>query len=450
MGWRVEMQAGGAWKVVPPADYSLNREEAAALARSYEEKGRTVRVVEGGAGARHGDPRGVVRAAAPAPGKTLVEVFAREAASEARHAADFPDLETALIGAQSKFDATHTARVGGQTFVYSTTSKGYQRRALFRRTGENQVHWSSPTLVADLPPGAHMIHQALTGKPWDPETMLPASPGPVQVAAEARKAPKFGEGLTYELATRPRGGTVIGVFKTLAEAKRVAEDREGQRLRWEKEEAKRERWETLYYSDREYTIRVLGIPPGRPDHPDYKAAEPRQFRRAPKHNPVEDAPRQDGSKVPWIKLVRDPQQHRERMADAKAIGDIKNAGDIYDLLSADLAKEDQETFCVVLLDIRGGLRGVCEVHRGERSRVGVGVPDILRVVLESGAEGFAVVHNHPTGLAEPSEADEDLTEAIRKGAEAADLVFVDHVVIGVDQYYSFTEKKLHERKGKNA
>jgi DNA repair protein RadC len=66
-------------------------------------------------------------------------------------------------------------------------------------------------------------------------------------------------------------------------------------------------------------------------------------------------------------------------------------------------------------------------------------------VLTSGAEGFIVVHNHPSGKASPSDADKDLTKAISKAANLfdGDLTFIDHVIVGNGQYYSFYDKKLY-------
>jgi hypothetical protein len=164
--------------------------------------------------------------------------------------------------------------------------------------------------------------------------------------------------------------------------------------------------------------------------------------REAKENPVDVS---DGS-VPWVKISRDPEQYKAAMAVADKIGPVDGCKKIYELLGPTLIKEDQEVFCVVLLDVRQQVRGVVEVHRGSRSRVATSLVDVMRVVLQSGAEGFIVTHNHPTGKASPSPADRDLTKSIRKAAELFDddVAFVDHVIIGNGQCYSFADKKLHK------
>lgn len=146
--------------------------------------------------------------------------------------------------------------------------------------------------------------------------------------------------------------------------------------------------------------------------------------------------------IPWMKVERDAEAYKDVLARAKQAGPITGAQSVYDLLHATLAKEDQEVFVVVCLDTRGQLRGVVEVHRGGRSRVAVAVPDVLRVAVASGCEAFVIVHNHPSGKADPSDADKELTTAVEEGAKATEVACVDHVIIGIGEYYSFVDKKL--------
>jgi hypothetical protein len=150
--------------------------------------------------------------------------------------------------------------------------------------------------------------------------------------------------------------------------------------------------------------------------------------------------------VPWVKVTRDVDRYSAAVKTADKIGPIKDTCKVYDLLGDALNKEDQEVFCVVLLDLRGNLRGVCEVARGQRSRVTVGVADVLRPVIASGAEGYLVVHQHPSGKAMPSKADRDLTRLIAEATKpyGKDVCFIDHVVIGIGQAYSICESKLYK------
>jgi DNA repair protein RadC len=167
---------------------------------------------------------------------------------------------------------------------------------------------------------------------------------------------------------------------------------------------------------------------------------------APQPPPVpEVAPIQGDGCLPWVRVTRDPERYEACLAAARKIGPITNAAKVYELLHKTLSVEDQEVFLVVLTDVRGQLRGVSEVHRGQRSRVGVSVSDVMRVVNAAGAEGFLIAHNHPSGTPNPSDADRSLTTQIEKAVEpyGSDLTFFDHVVIGVGSFYSIREDKLY-------
>lgn len=153
----------------------------------------------------------------------------------------------------------------------------------------------------------------------------------------------------------------------------------------------------------------------------------------------QEEPAGEAAAVPWVKLERDPAAYRESIARAKEIGKLNTAKAVFDFLGPHLAKEDQEVFIVIAVDARGQCRGPVEVHRGGQSRVAVEVPVIMRTANALGGEMFIVVHNHPTSHAKPSKADRELTKTILDAAHASQLVFMDHVIIGLDEYYSFAD-----------
>jgi hypothetical protein len=154
--------------------------------------------------------------------------------------------------------------------------------------------------------------------------------------------------------------------------------------------------------------------------------------------------------LPWVKVAKDPARYEGCLARAQALGPLQTPEALYKLLGPSMEKEDQEIFVVVLLDIRFQLRGVAEVARGQRSHVGVGVNDVMRIVLVSGAEHFAVAHCHPSGKAKPSPADRSLTKAIEDATTpyGRDVTFLDHIVVGAGEYYSIRENKLHKAQHK--
>jgi hypothetical protein len=169
------------------------------------------------------------------------------------------------------------------------------------------------------------------------------------------------------------------------------------------------------------------------------------IHEAPAATVVDPSPMVPAKDVPWIRLERDPRKYEAALKVAGQVGKIDGPSKIYELLGDKLSREDQEVFLVVLCDVHGKLRGVVEVARGQRSRVAVGVVDVFRPVLESGAESFAVVHNHPSGSANPSASDKSLTHAIERATKdlvSKETAFLDHVIVGMGEYYSFDERRL--------
>jgi DNA repair protein RadC len=147
--------------------------------------------------------------------------------------------------------------------------------------------------------------------------------------------------------------------------------------------------------------------------------------------------------VAWVTPDgRDPRGYRRAMKSARAFGPVRNAGDVYRLLGPDAARRDQEQIYEVLLDVHGYCRRVVVVARGGRDHVSVELADALRPPLVAGCRYFAIAHNHPTGDARPSEADGLLTLDVQEAANESGLYLLDHVILGLDQFFSFRERRL--------
>jgi proteasome lid subunit RPN8/RPN11 len=173
-------------------------------------------------------------------------------------------------------------------------------------------------------------------------------------------------------------------------------------------------------------------------------------RRRPGAEPKEEPPCEHGCPTgeckPFTKLSRDPRAFDACMKRAKEIGELDTSRKLYDLIHHELGSQDREVFGVVCIDFRGQLRDFVILSVGQRHRVAVDIEDILQVVILSGSDGFAVCHSHPSGNAEPSQADRQLTKSIEKAAAVAcpNIKLVDHIVVGNGNFYSFADKKLYK------
>ena len=102
----------------------------------------------------------------------------------------------------------------------------------------------------------------------------------------------------------------------------------------------------------------------------------------------------------------------------------------------------QEVLIVLHLDGRHHLIGWEEVAKGSANVVHVSARDIFRSALAVNAVAIIVSHNHPSGSADPSPEDCDLTRRLRAAADLVGIPLLDHIVIGADGYYSFSDSRL--------
>ncbi len=170
-----------------------------------------------------------------------------------------------------------------------------------------------------------------------------------------------------------------------------------------------------------------------------QAAEPLAASESPK----------TGSPVcmPWVRIERDVGRMRQCMKVAEKLGRIETSEPLYEIIRGQMEREDQEVYYVIALDTQLYLRGIAEIARGARDRVLTPIQDTVRYAiafaLYYGAMGIAIAHNHPSGKTKPSDADKDVTKAVQAACEANDLLFVDHIIVGINGYYSFRDGREH-------
>jgi len=138
-----------------------------------------------------------------------------------------------------------------------------------------------------------------------------------------------------------------------------------------------------------------------------------------------------------VRVTRDPQRFQACLNKARELGQMTDAKKVYELVREPMAKEDQEVFWVMLLDTQMHIRAIGELARGGRDRTQVPTADVLRFAVIEGAMAMIVLHNHPSGNVHPSESDMMLTDALKKASKEVGVHLLDHVIVGVDKFYSF-------------
>lgn len=114
---------------------------------------------------------------------------------------------------------------------------------------------------------------------------------------------------------------------------------------------------------------------------------------------------------------------------------LTNPEAIYNLCKP-MIHYQQEKLAVICLNIRMELISKTEVFVGEISSVMIQPREIFKTVFLKNAYAFILVHNHPSGYCEASDDDIIATKAIVEGAKLLNILFVDHIVVGSDGYYS--------------
>jgi DNA repair protein RadC len=111
-------------------------------------------------------------------------------------------------------------------------------------------------------------------------------------------------------------------------------------------------------------------------------------------------------------------------------------------LTAQLRDRSYEVFCCLYLDNRHRLIAFEELFRGTIDGASVHPREVVRQALARNAAALIVAHNHPSGVAEPSAADELITQRLREALALVDIRLLDHLIVGDGRCISFAERGL--------
>lgn len=113
-----------------------------------------------------------------------------------------------------------------------------------------------------------------------------------------------------------------------------------------------------------------------------------------------------------------------------------------DWLRLHCAGLEHEVFLVLYLDAHHRLIEAEELFRGTLTQTSVYPRELVKGALARNAAALAVAHNHPSGEAELSRADELLTQNLKSALSLVDVRVIDHFVVAGDQILSFAERGL--------
>jgi DNA repair protein RadC len=115
---------------------------------------------------------------------------------------------------------------------------------------------------------------------------------------------------------------------------------------------------------------------------------------------------------------------------------------VRDFLRLTLRNPDKEVFLGVFLDAQNRVVAVETLSEGTLTQTSVYPREVVKLALHHNAAATIFAHNHPSGLAEPSRADEVLTQALKQALALVDVKVLDHFIVGANTAMSFAERGL--------
>jgi len=115
---------------------------------------------------------------------------------------------------------------------------------------------------------------------------------------------------------------------------------------------------------------------------------------------------------------------------------------VRDYLTTRLGPRDHEVFTVLFLDNRHRLIDCQELFRGTIDGASVYPREVVKEAIQRGAAAVILAHNHPSGVAEPSQADELITHRLRDALALVDIRVLDHLIVAGCDVVSLSERGL--------
>ena len=138
-----------------------------------------------------------------------------------------------------------------------------------------------------------------------------------------------------------------------------------------------------------------------------------------------------------------PELARRYYSESLPCGEtIRSPTDTEAFLQARMRHLDHELFCCLFLDNRHRVLRFDELFRGTIDGTSVYPREVVKEALSVNAAAVILAHNHPSGVAEPSQADERITKRLKAALELVDIRLLDHLIIGDGRATSLASRGL--------
>jgi len=121
---------------------------------------------------------------------------------------------------------------------------------------------------------------------------------------------------------------------------------------------------------------------------------------------------------------------------------VKSHQDVIKLVRQKLKDKKKEHFLILCLDTRNNLIKISNISTGTLDANLVHPREVFKEAIQSLSSSIILVHNHPSGNPEPSDADIDITKRILETGKAVGIDILDHIIIANNRSFSFKEKGI--------
>ena len=115
---------------------------------------------------------------------------------------------------------------------------------------------------------------------------------------------------------------------------------------------------------------------------------------------------------------------------------------LVEMLRANLGQRHNEVMFALFLNAKNEVLATKELGEGTVSQAPAFPRKIIEEAIKHKSTSIILAHNHPDGVAEPSEADMNVTSAMRKALALIDISLQDHIILANDDYFSFKRNNL--------
>ena len=133
---------------------------------------------------------------------------------------------------------------------------------------------------------------------------------------------------------------------------------------------------------------------------------------------------------------------RRRFAEVARQTFVKNSKDAFEYFYMHISDIEHEQLWVMLLNPANKVIKMAKVSDGGVNGTTADPKRIFKMALENNATALMLCHNHPSGNVLPSDSDKALTRNIVNGGKILEIKILDHIIVGIDKYFSFADSGL--------